>query len=95
MSSYEALDATILTWVKRHSLQLLTEYKESEVRSVEVVGKNGKRFQIWISRPNGGRVGVHVWNYKKMRKDWDVNIDDLVRPLDEALNTALTWGEEG
>jgi hypothetical protein len=94
MSDYTVVDETIGAWVERNNLSLFTQYKDSEVRSVDVVGANGRRFQIWIDRPQGNIVSVHVWDYKKMRKDWEVDISELDTSLEVAISTAQVWGRK-
>jgi hypothetical protein len=89
--SYSVIDPTIQTWAQRHGLSLFTQYKDSEVRSVDVVEKSGRKFQIWIDRPKGDRVSVHAWDYKKRRQDWDASIADLDNFLEEAIRTVRSW----
>lgn len=93
MSNYSKIDLTIFVWVEKNGLSLFTQYQDSEVRSVEVVGDNGQKFQIWIDCPQGNRVAVHVWNYKKIRQDWEVDISELPNYLDNAIDTARSWGK--
>lgn len=89
--SYSAIDPIIQTWTQRHGLSLLTQYKDSEVRSVDLVGKGDQKFQIWVDRPKGDRVSVHAWDYKKRRQDWDASAADLSNFLEEAIRTVRSW----
>jgi hypothetical protein len=89
--SYAAIDSIIQTWAQRHSLSLFTKYKDSEVRSVDIVGKGDQKFQIWVDCPKGDRVSVHVWDYKKRRRDWDVSITELDNILEETITAVRLW----
>ena len=92
MSNYSTIDLAISAWVEKNNLSLFTQYQDSEVRSVEIIGDNGRKFQVWIDCPQGNMVAVHVWDYKKMRQDWEVNMSELSCFLDNAINTARSWG---
>jgi hypothetical protein len=89
--SYESIDDAIKSWASKHSLSLYTEYKDSEVRSVDVVDHSGKKFQIWIDKPTDGIVGVHAWDYKKRRKDWEPAVADLEETLEQAIAQIDEW----
>lgn len=89
--SYIVVDPVIKAWSERHSFLLFTLYKDSEVRSVNVVSETGRKFQIWIDHPKGDQISVHVWNYKKQRQDWEVNVADLNTALEEAASTVREW----
>lgn len=89
--SYSAIDPIIQKWTQQHGLSLFTEYKDSEVRSVDIAGSNGQKFQIWIDRPKGVQVSVHAWDYKKRRQDWNATTTDLDNFLEEAIKTVRSW----
>lgn len=89
--SYDSVDSIIKKWVATRHLTLFTEYKESEVRSVDVVNQRGRRCQLWIDEPDAaGEVGVHVWDYKRKRNDYSVPISRLFACLDEAYDRCQT-----
>ena len=92
MANYSSVDSVINAWVQRHALKLYTHYKDDEVRSVVVLGRNSlwqkitrKKFQIWIDRPEGDTVGVHMWDYRNKARDWKVDIGNLNEALEEAI----------
>ena len=89
--SYSIIDPIIKAWTQQHGLVLFTQYKDSEVRSVDVAGKGSQKFQIWIDTPKGDRVSVHAWDYKKRRQDWDANFSNLNELLEEAIRTVRLW----
>jgi hypothetical protein len=83
--SYEEIDPIITEWAERHNLTLFTEHQDCAVRSVDIVSASGQKFQIWIDRPRSGKVAVHLWDYKKQRRDWEVGITGLAACLEAAL----------
>ena len=89
--SYVEIDPIILAWLHRHGLTLYERYQDSEVRSVDIVDAGGRKFQIWVDPPASGKVVVHVWDYRKRRKDWDTPIDELDHRLEEAVATVADW----
>ncbi len=92
--NYTVIDPIIVQWAKHNSLTLGTNYKDYEVRSIDIVSRAGNRCQIWIDIPIDGTVKVHVWNYKKKRIDWDIPVNDLRTCLDQALIVANEWLSE-
>ena len=92
--SFSSIDPIIRTWATANSLAVQTTYQDSEVRSVQIVGVAGQKAQIWIDSPTGGQVSVHVWDYKKSRRDWTGAMQNLAGYLTDALITARTWTSE-
>ena len=89
---YESMDALIGEWTRENGLHLATSYKDEEVRSVEVVGESGRGCQIWIDAPDSRHlVGVHVWDYKQRRRDFEVDKSLLLDALNQALTIARNW----
>ena len=89
---YSGIDEIVKNWALDNNQRLLSEYKDCEVRSFEVFNK-GRKFQIWIDHPAGGFVGVHVWDYKRKRMDWNVTTSNLYPTLDEAFATIFEWNQ--
>ena len=90
--SYETIDPTITEWAAQHGLHIFTKYRDEEVRSMDLVGPNGRKCQLWIDTPDpSGNVGVHVWDYKKRRKDFRATTIDLAQRLEDAYVTAISW----
>jgi len=90
--NYSTIDEVIKKWASDNCQVVLSEYKDCEVRSFEVFDK-GRKFQIWIDHPAGGFVGVHVWDYKKRRKDWNVPTVNLYPTLDDAFAAVFEWNQ--
>jgi len=52
--SYEWIDQIISAWATDFRLTVYREYKDVEVRSVDVVSSSGAKCQIWIDRLRHG-----------------------------------------
>lgn len=92
--SYSDIDPIISRWTKGHRLFLYTRYQDSDVRSIEIVDSRGCKYQIWIDEPKGDQVAVHVWDYRRRRRDLQVEISVLEDGLDEAYATLRKWTAE-
>lgn len=68
---------------------LCTDYKDYDVRSVDIVGSNGMRCQIWIDPPEYDSVTIHVWPYAPPHQRFTVAIAHIRTALEDAYNLAL------
>ena len=93
--SYETIDPILTRWAQATGQTLQTLYKDSEVRSFEVYGNGGKKFQLWIDPPSGKYVEVHAWDYRKRRADWKPTLDELDTALNAALTQIRRWCGQG
>ncbi|MGC2221996.1 MAG: hypothetical protein WA624_06325 [Methylocella sp.] len=96
MNKYEEIDKGLAEWASRHSLVWLTDHQGSEVRTFFLRPESKEKVQIWVDPPKNGHVNVHVFQYKlggkkKNAEDVSCKITDLVKALDEVLNTANKW----
>ena len=90
--NYESIDPTITGWAAKHMLHIYTTYRDEEVRSVDLVGYNGRKCQLWIDVPDqSGNVQVHVWDYEKRRENFKATVADLARCLEQAYAIAMKW----
>lgn len=93
--NYGLIDPIIREWVSENSLQLYTEARDVEIRSVLFCDSTGEvRFQIAIEPlSDGGDVDVHVYEVKKLiweRKAtkptiFSATVSSLRKTLDLAL----------
>ncbi len=90
-SPYFLIDPVIHQWKQHYALKVLTTFRDTEVRSVTLVDARGNQFQLWIDPPADGAVGVHAWDYKQMRRDWNIPIPQLRSALDQALALVNSW----
>jgi hypothetical protein len=95
--NYESIDPIISVWATKHNLHIYTTYRDEEVRSVDLIGSNDRKCQLWIEAPDqSGNVQVHIWDYKKRKRDYKVGANNLPRCLEDAYATAtklLTTGD--
>jgi len=90
--TYVAIDPILQRWARRHGLSISTEYKDEEVRSVELTDQTGRRYQIWVDPPDErGTIAFHAWDYHKQRSDAKASIRDLESHLDSLRATVLNW----
>jgi len=90
--SYTVIDPILERWAARHDLLIATEYKDSAVRSTDVVGRSGKKVQIWVDPPGpDGSLTVHVWDYRTNRADLIATRSDLDDVLERAHVLAQQW----
>jgi len=90
--NYSEVDKTLQPWLTRHGLHVFTRYRDEEVRSIHVVDDAGARYQIWISDTNDhGRVRVSAWDFKKKKKVFESDFDDLSQMLEDAYSQVKQW----
>ena len=90
--TYNKIDPKINNWINKFDLKLLKEYKDYDVRTVEIVDKKGNKYQIWIDPPNKNEeVGIHAWDYKHKRIDRKTSIDTLEKSLDTIYGDVIKW----
>lgn len=88
IASFGLVDGAIREWCRRHSLVLSTDYKDYDVRSVDVVGPGGKSCQVWIDPPVNGTVTIHVWPYASPHERLTVGIEEISTALEQAYAMA-------
>ena len=99
--TYAQIDPTIDAWVAKHKFSLFTHTEGmagSDFRSVYLSSKHGECCQIWIDKPESGRVSLHAADVEtrqdeEMRKDWCVPISELEATLDSAIAFVQKWFE--
>jgi hypothetical protein len=90
--NYESTDSAITAWAAKHKLHLYTTYRDEEVRSVDLVGSNGRKCQLWIDAPDQNKnIQVHLWDYKKRRENSKTTVTDLAQCLEKVYATAMKW----
>ena len=85
---YSAIDEMLNRWAANHRFTIQKKYKEIEVRSITFQGRDSVFYQLWIDPPDGnGFVGIHVWDYKRRRKDFVAESDEFPKKLELAFRT--------
>jgi hypothetical protein len=94
-ADYSKIDPHIYSWAQKHKLHVLTFYKDSDVRSVEIVDNSVNRYQIWIDAPDEkNEVLIHAWDYKKKRIDVKSSLSNFADKLEGVYLTILSWGKD-
>lgn len=89
---YSGIDYMLSAWAQRHGLQISTEHQGQGAKSIFVVGRSGKQYQIWIDAPDErNEIHVHAWDYEKMRADVVSSPYDLSGKLEEIYATVISW----
>ena len=90
--SYQVLDSILEGWAKKRGLHIYTTYKDEEVRSIDIVSPAGKRFQLWLDEPGrNGETTVHIWDYRKRKKDFNAVLSNLESQLERAYSEVKGW----
>lgn len=90
--NYTLIDSILEVWADNHALHVQTEFKDFEVRSIDIVSPEGVRFQLWVDKPNqDGDTNVHVWDMRKRRKDFPTTLAVLENQLEAAYQQARNW----
>lgn len=94
------LDQIINQWAQRHRAMIVAIYKEDTSRCIDFADENSHRYQIWVDPPmtdivnSNEEIGVHVWDYKRRRRDFVCRIGDLAKRIDEASAQIKRWMAE-
>ncbi len=93
--SYEKIDNILKNWADTRNLYIYKIYKEEEVRSIEIVGNKNGRYQLWLDAPDEkGQVCIHIWDYKKRKKDFFTQEKELFESLETAYHFLNKWESE-
>lgn len=68
-----------------------TIYKESTVRSFDIVSKNGVRYQLWIDSIKDGEVTIKAWDYKKRTMQVTGKVPEALQLLEHAYFRVKEW----
>jgi len=89
-SNATIVDEVLNPWARTNGLHVAREYKDHEVRSVQVVHAAGMVAQLWIEQPQGDRVTVGCAGEGK-RHVVDVEFSALSVELDNCLSLLRDW----
>ncbi|HEU0143418.1 MAG TPA: hypothetical protein VFQ47_01415 [Nitrososphaera sp.] len=91
-ANYSEIDPIIYAWAQKYSLHIHTKYKDYDVRSIDMVGSLGKRYQIWLDAPDERKeIGLHAWDYKKRKVEVKSSTSDLGENLEKIYATVVEW----
>ena len=84
------IDKKLFTWVEERNLHIYTNCRDGEVRSIDVISRNGKKCQIWIEPANNIETFViTVWDYNKRKRIIKSNSDNFINQIEVAYETAV------
>ena len=89
--NFSPVDAAILSWATRHGLHLYTEYRDEEVRAVEIIDASGARYQIWVEDLSNGRFRAVGWDYKRRRYEYDADAQNFGEALERVYTKVMSW----
>lgn len=97
--NYLKIDPVITNWTKEHRFSLFTGYEnhpDTEIRTVYLSSEQGECCQIWIDKPNLGKVCVHAgdvesFQNEELEKEWCVPVDELAKALETAVSFVENW----
>ena len=99
--NYSDIDSTITKWVEKHNLSLFTSMdgvENSECRNVYISSEQGECCQIWVDKPNSGKVCIHAAEVEshhdeELSKEWCATLEELNKALDNAVSFVQQWFE--
>lgn len=90
--SYSIIDPILKSWADSHGLHIYTQYKDVEVRSINIVSPKGKRFQLWVDEPSqAGNTSIHIWDMKKQSQNYLTTKSCLTNELESAYQQIKSW----
>lgn len=100
--SFETIDKTLDTWLKKYGLTVCTEYKDEEIRLIPIIDNQGSKYELSIMPTGDLNFKLNLFwadeNDKRIlrlknKKTWEkeTNKMDLEKSLDEAYKIAESW----
>ena len=87
MSAFAAIDPLLNAWAREKGVHVLTHYRDTEVRSVEIYGPDDDRGHLWLSDiDEHGTVGVHAAASDGFRTDRQSLLPELADVLSEVYD---------
>jgi hypothetical protein len=97
---YTQIDPVLVPWAKTHGLFVATQFKDEEVRSVQIVDDAGDSYGLWVDLPReDGSVTVAIAEHtapsrKIRRQTFTTRIAELGQTLESAYAVAESWMHE-
>jgi hypothetical protein len=97
--NYSQIDPVLFPWAKTRGLLVATQFKDEEIRSVQIVDDAGDSYGLWISAPQGnGFVSVGIAENcsksKIRRQTFTTSPVELGQTLEKAYSVAESWMRE-
>jgi hypothetical protein len=99
MTDYLQIDPILYPWAKTHGLLVATQFKDSEVRSIQIVDDAADSYSLWINAPQeNGSISVGITENtsrkSKLRQHFITSLLDLDKTLEKAYAIAESWIRE-
>ena len=97
---YSQIDPILVPWAKTHGLFVATQFKDEEVRSIQIVDDAGDSYGMWVDVPQAdGSVTVAIAEHgapsrKIRRQTFTTRVAELGQTLDSAYAVAESWIRE-
>ena len=97
---YDPIDPVLVPWAKMHGLFVATQFKDEEVRSIQIVDDFGDSYGLWVDVPHeDGSVRVSIAEHEAQSRDnrrqtFDTSVKDLVPTLESVFAVAESWIRE-
>ena len=97
---YSEVDPILVPWAKTHGLFIATQFKNEEVRSIQIVDDVGDSYGLWVDAPQeDGLVTVAIAEHgapsrKIRRQTFTTRVAELGRTLESAYAIAESWIRE-
>jgi hypothetical protein len=92
LADFRSIDPVLNHWAAKNRIQVFTEYRESDVRTFDLLSSSGITFQVWLDVPaTDGSVTIHAWDFSDRRWSRSGQTVNLPVLLDEALAVVNTW----
>ncbi len=88
---FSTIDKILNDWAKKYGLFIYTQYKDCEVRSIDVVDDLGGTYQIWLDITPDAQIIINCWDKKKQKKEFTCSYDKLGICLEKAYSTVEQW----
>ena len=89
-SCWADIDAELNSFAESNGLHVYARYRDSEVRSIEIVDDQAYSYQLWLEPTHVG-WRVCVWDRASRRSEHLATSQDLRRGLDAAYRDVLDW----
>jgi hypothetical protein len=86
----EQVDRALGDFCEEFGLHLSTEYRDEEVRSIDVVDDQASSYQIWLEQSDSGWI-VRLWNRKSRSAEFPTVSGELLGTLRSAYRELERW----
>ena len=88
---FKIIDDQLNLWAKPKKLHIYTQYKDVEVRSIDIVTPKGNKYQLWLEICPKHIIEVCVWDYGKLSARYKTTYDIFTETLDIARDMISFW----